>query len=113
MNQNNPYHLPHNELLTVCSQSYALAQGTRLQLILRLSPQDFYQRSMISTRDQQTLTKPNLATEQGPWRVISSARPIFRFLALSFSDMRTNFLFVINSNFLKQTQALHVSPLFS
>jgi len=41
MNQNDPYHLPHNELLTVRSQLYALAQGTRLQLILRLSPQDF------------------------------------------------------------------------
>ena len=32
MNQNNPYHLPHNELLTVRSQlTYAITQGTKLQ----------------------------------------------------------------------------------
>ena len=77
MNQNDPYHLPHNKLLTARSQSYALAQGTRLQLILQLSPQDFYQRSMISFRDRQTPTKPNLATEQGLWRVISFGASYF------------------------------------
>jgi len=81
MNQNDPYHLPHNELLTVRSQSYALAQGTRLQLILRLSPQDFYQRSMISFRDRQTPTKPNLA-----YRTRTVARDLFwRVLFLDFS----------------------------
>jgi len=41
MNQYDPYHLPHNELLTVHSQlSYALHKVLSFNMFLRLSSQD-------------------------------------------------------------------------